>query len=71
MSRIENNRLELFQRLPSDLRRYLGYTWMLKRDYGSVMTFIVKERLQWTDLTPRGDVPFSHSGLLNPEEYWH
>ncbi|MCJ1391832.1 hypothetical protein MMC18_004699 [Xylographa bjoerkii] len=46
-------------RAPSDLRRYLAYTFKLKKEYGSVINFVQKERLQWTDLTPSSSVPFS------------
>ncbi|KAL2180393.1 uncharacterized protein P884DRAFT_255508 [Thermothelomyces heterothallicus CBS 202.75] len=53
--KVAQNRLELFQRVPSDLRRYLAYTWKLRQDYGSVMNFILSERLRWTlPITPRG-----------------
>ncbi|KAH8603077.1 hypothetical protein B0O99DRAFT_647818 [Bisporella sp. PMI_857] len=44
---IRENRLDAFQRKPSDLRRYLEYNWNLKREYGSVMTFVAEERLGW------------------------
>lgn len=55
---VRDNRLGLFQRLPSDLRRYLGYTWKLKQDYGSIMNFILTQRLHWEmPLVPKGD-PF-------------
>ncbi|KAK3310070.1 uncharacterized protein B0T15DRAFT_388843 [Chaetomium strumarium] len=53
--KVAQNRLELFQRVPSDLRRYHAFTWKLKQDYGSVMNFILTQRLQWTlPITPRG-----------------
>ncbi|KAL9122658.1 MAG: hypothetical protein Q9187_000780 [Circinaria calcarea] len=55
----ETNRIDLFHRVPSDLRRYMDYNAKLKREYGSVMDFVVKERLQWTDLRPKGPTPFS------------
>ena len=59
--KVARNRLELFQRVPSDLRRYLGFTWKLRQDYGSVMKFILTQRLQWTvPITPRGR-PFEFS----------
>ncbi|KAI2466599.1 hypothetical protein F4781DRAFT_405089 [Annulohypoxylon bovei var. microspora] len=52
---VAENRLDAFRRVPSNLRRYLEYTWELKRDYGSVMDFILIERLQWeAPVTPRG-----------------
>jgi len=44
------------------MRRYLEYTTKLARDYGSVMNFVLKERLRWTDLTPQGEIPFSNAG---------
>lgn len=53
--KVAQNRLELFQRVPSDLRRYLGFTWKLRQDYGSVMNFILTQRLCWTlPITPKG-----------------
>ncbi|ORY62162.1 uncharacterized protein BCR38DRAFT_233871 [Pseudomassariella vexata] len=56
---IADNRLDLFQRVPSELRRYLGYTWKLKQEYGSVMNFVLNERLHWsTPITPKGSRPF-------------
>ncbi|KAK0665054.1 N-acetylglucosamine-induced protein 1 [Lasiodiplodia hormozganensis] len=57
---IKTNRIDKFVRKPSELRRYRHYTWELVRNYGSIMDFVLKERLQWTDLTPRGH-PFTHS----------
>ncbi|KAK3988116.1 hypothetical protein QBC44DRAFT_343537 [Cladorrhinum sp. PSN332] len=57
--KVAQNRLELFQRKPSDLRRYLEFTWKLKREYGSVMTFILSQRLNWNlPITPKGQTPF-------------
>jgi hypothetical protein len=44
---IANNRLDLFQRVPSDLRRYLAYNWQIKQEYGSVMQFVLSEKLGW------------------------
>lgn len=45
---IARNRIDLFQRLPSELRRYLAYNWGLKQQYGSVMEFVLQKRLGWT-----------------------
>lgn len=57
---VAENRLGDFQRLPTELRRYLAYTWKLKQDYGSVMNFVLNERLGWTVPTvPRGP-PFAY-----------
>lgn len=55
------NKLDQFQRLPSDLRRYLRYTADLKQQYGSIMNFIIKERIKWQDLAPAGS-PFQTDG---------
>ncbi|KAI5206372.1 hypothetical protein E4T39_02535 [Aureobasidium subglaciale] len=69
---INTNRIDLFQRVPSDLRRYKGYTAKLKDKYGSVMDFVMTERLRWQDLVPKGE-PFSDSDdikiLLNDWPY--
>ncbi|KAI0447782.1 hypothetical protein F4803DRAFT_181963 [Xylaria telfairii] len=52
---ILDNRLDLFQRVPSELRKYLQYTWKLKQQYGSVMDFILTQRLHWDmPITPKG-----------------
>lgn len=42
-----DNRLELFKRLPSHLRRYIKWSKGIKEQYGGILTFICKERLQW------------------------
>lgn len=53
--KVAQNRLDLFQRVPSDLRRYLGFIWKLRQDYGNVMNFILTQRLQWSlPITPKG-----------------
>ncbi|KAL4811019.1 hypothetical protein BDV18DRAFT_128412 [Aspergillus unguis] len=59
---IATNRIDLFQRLPSDLRKYLEYKEQIIAKYGSIMRFVVKERLCWgegtaEDLKPKGQ-PF-------------
>ncbi|KAM4059041.1 hypothetical protein HRG_008088 [Hirsutella rhossiliensis] len=49
------NRLDLFQRIPSDLRRYKAFTHALAKRHGSVADFILKERLRWPGpIKPRG-----------------
>ena len=58
---IHDNRLDLFERLPSDLRRYREYCDKLVKEYGTVMAFVMEERLKWSDLTPRGE-PFAEAG---------
>ncbi|KAF2469160.1 uncharacterized protein BDR25DRAFT_264366 [Lindgomyces ingoldianus] len=48
------NRVDKFHRVPSDLRRYRQYTHRLIKEYGSIMNFIVNERLQWKTMAPKG-----------------
>jgi hypothetical protein len=62
------NRIDQFQRVPSDLRKYLEYMFHIKQKYGSVMSFVIKERLGWgdgrpEDIKPRGR-PFEFAGGL-------
>ena len=59
---ISDNRIDLFERLPSDLRKYRQYNEKLTEEYGSVMEFVMKERLKWEDLEPTGR-PFSSLGM--------
>jgi hypothetical protein len=44
---IAANQLQLFQRTPLALRRYLEYVWGLKEKYGSAVNFVLQERLHW------------------------
>ena len=59
---IRTNRIDLFQRVPSDLRKYLQYTAKIKADWVSIMDFVLSQRLQWRDLTPSGP-PFTIAGM--------
>ncbi|KAK2743881.1 hypothetical protein FQN57_004504 [Myotisia sp. PD_48] len=62
---VSSNRIEQFQRLPSDLRKYLEYIARIKSTHGSVLNFVVKERLRWDDaLIPKGTKHFEH-----PDDY--
>ncbi|QIW99513.1 hypothetical protein AMS68_005031 [Peltaster fructicola] len=45
------NRPDLFQRVPSELRKYRWFCHELRGRYGSILEFILKERLQWSDTT--------------------
>ncbi|KAL4783152.1 hypothetical protein BJX76DRAFT_348829 [Aspergillus varians] len=61
---VETNKIDQFQRLPSDLRRYLKFKDHIVANYGSIMRFVVKERLCWgdgsaEDLEPKGQ-PFEY-----------
>ncbi|POS70263.1 hypothetical protein DHEL01_v211342 [Diaporthe helianthi] len=58
---IRTGRLADFQRWPSDLRRYRKYTWQLKRDHGSVMNFMLRKRLCWSEpVVPLGSKRFEY-----------
>ncbi|KAH7120914.1 hypothetical protein B0J11DRAFT_51914 [Dendryphion nanum] len=54
---IRINRVDKFHRVPSDLRRYRQFTYRIVKEYGSILDFIVKERLRWTSMVPKGE-PF-------------
>ncbi|OCK76074.1 hypothetical protein K432DRAFT_385716 [Lepidopterella palustris CBS 459.81] len=56
---IRKNRIDLFHRVPSELRRYRQYTFELEKEYGSILNFIVNERLQWQNMKPKGR-PFQY-----------
>jgi hypothetical protein len=53
--------VDKFHRKPSELRRYRQFTHRLVKDYGSIMEFIVNERLKWGSMAPRGR-PFEYEG---------
>ncbi|EPS40296.1 hypothetical protein H072_5896 [Dactylellina haptotyla CBS 200.50] len=56
---IAENRLEDLKRRPGDLRRYLEWGANTRKEYGSVLKFILTQRLLWEgDLTARNSVPF-------------
>ena len=57
---IRINRIDLFQRLPSDLRRYRGFIAKITKDHGTVMNFVMNQRLQWRDTTPSAP-PFQNA----------
>lgn len=52
--------MDKFHRKPSELRRYREFTYHLIKDYGSIMTFMLSQRLHWASLTPAGP-PFTDS----------
>ncbi|KAG6021869.1 hypothetical protein E4U41_002374 [Claviceps citrina] len=58
---IRTNRLERFQRIPSDLRRYKAFTFQMAEHYGSVAAFILKERLRWREPIQARGPPFQHA----------
>lgn len=59
---IYGNRLDLFKRVPSQLRLYRAYCHKLVKEYGSIMNFVLKERLHWEDLNFSPSPPFANPG---------
>lgn len=56
---IRTGRLQDFQRWPTELRRYREFVWRLSRGKGSVMDYMLKERILWTQpIVPRSHRPF-------------
>lgn len=53
------DRVDKFHRKPSELRRYRQFTHHLIKEYGSIMTFMLSERLKWDSINPTGG-PFQH-----------
>lgn len=47
---VHENRLADFDRVPSELRLYREYCSNLVRDHGSIMNFVMQERLNWASL---------------------
>lgn len=60
-----NDRVDLFHRIPSELRRYRQFTHRITKEHGSIMNFIVHERLQWDSMAAKGR-PFQYEGMLRP-----
>lgn len=58
--KVADNDIHLFQRVPSELRRYKAFVWQLRQDYGSVVKYILSHRLQW---------PLGYAARGNPFEY--
>jgi Protein of unknown function (DUF3605) len=54
------NRIDLFERSPSDLKRYVEFVHYLKRTFGSVVHFIQHERLHWSSLEPSSTIAFEN-----------
>lgn len=72
LSFIRANRLDCFQRVPSDLRRYREYCAKIVEEHGSIMKFILAERVKWQNLDAKG-APFEdvddYRVLLNDWPY--
>ncbi|KAM3548963.1 hypothetical protein MY1884_008953 [Beauveria asiatica] len=61
---VTTNRLERFQRVPSQLRRYKKFSYLTAQRHGTIAAFVLNERLRWTaPVRPRGR-PFEY-----PDDY--
>jgi len=58
---VNANRIDIFQRSPLELRRYLQYMFKLKQRYGSVLSFVQQERLHWKSISPSADPLFTNT----------
>ena len=63
LSRVDFGDINQFRRTPTDLRKYLKFSYTLKKEYGTIANFMLSERLKWTDTKARG-APFQY-----PEDY--
>lgn len=63
LTTVDDDRVDRFHRKPSELRRYRAFTYRLEKEYGSIMNFIVNERLQWESMQPKGR-PFENKGTF-------
>ncbi|KAK1989520.1 hypothetical protein LZ30DRAFT_776049 [Colletotrichum cereale] len=59
---VATNRLDLFQRVPSELRRYRLFIHHLIKEHGSVMNFVLKYRLGWQEPLEAAGKPFDTEG---------
>lgn len=56
---VRSGRLQDFRRWPTELRRYREFVWRMNRDKGSVMKYLLKERIHWAQpIAPRSHRPF-------------
>ena len=63
-SLIAANRLDQFTRVPSELREYRKWTEGVVREYGSMMRFILEERLGWKGEIGTGEGRFGRKGMV-------
>lgn len=52
---VADNRLDIFQRTPLDLRKYRAFNYKVIQQYGSIMNFIQTVKLKWpSPIVPKG-----------------
>lgn len=75
ISTAAENRLEVFKRRPSDLRRYVQWSAETKAIYGTIPSYVMQERLHWQPLpssTPKTGPIFELRNLTpfaDPSDY--
>ncbi|KFY17852.1 hypothetical protein V491_04915 [Pseudogymnoascus sp. VKM F-3775] len=62
---ISQNRLDIFQRTPLELRRYFAFNYEIKMKYGSVMNFVLGEKLHWKHPIVADGKPFEKDSDLS------
>lgn len=62
---ISQNRLDIFQRTPLELRRYFAFNYEIKMKYGSVMNFVLGEKLHWKHPIVADGKPFEKGSDLS------
>ncbi|KAG2002102.1 hypothetical protein GB937_009768 [Aspergillus fischeri] len=66
---IQENRLELFKRLPSHLRRYIQWSKGIKKQYGGILNYICQERLRWDQQESKQVVFKNPIPFASPSDY--
>ncbi|KAK2756940.1 hypothetical protein FQN54_004908 [Arachnomyces sp. PD_36] len=64
---VTSNQIDRFQRVPSHLRKYLEWSVGIKKEYGSFVDYVVKERLGWGGeggVVPKSTTPFENADDL-------
>jgi hypothetical protein len=70
-SLIAANRLDQFTRVPSELRQYRKWTEKIVRENGSMMRFILEERLGWVGLQGEAEGRFGCKGTVHFHPLYH
>ncbi|KAH8672118.1 hypothetical protein BGZ60DRAFT_406589 [Tricladium varicosporioides] len=58
---IATNKLDILQRKPSDLRRYIYWCRKINVEYGGIGNYVIQHRLPWGSppFTHKSDIPFA------------
>lgn len=58
---VDENRLQDFTRLPSDLRRYRAFVSEITEEFGGVARYVLTDRLRWEEPVEARGQPFEHA----------